>query len=108
MGHQVEVDPTIDDQTQPRVDAEVAALAERQHGVVARAQLDALGVGRGAVEHRLEEGRLHGLHRGVYAVGHRVIPREGHWMAAVLAMGSEAVLSHRSAAALWGMRATAR
>jgi len=44
----------------------------------------------------------------VYAVGHRVVSREGRWMAAVLAMGSEAVLSHRSAAALWGIRPTAR
>jgi hypothetical protein len=83
-------------------------VAERQHGVVTRAQLAELGIGRGAVGRRLESGRLHILHRGVYAVGQRVVGREGHWMAAVLAMGSDAVLSHRSAAALWGIRATAR
>jgi hypothetical protein len=48
------------------------------------------------------------LHRGVYAVGHRSLRPEGHWLAAVLAGGDGAVLSHRSAAALWGIRQTAR
>jgi predicted transcriptional regulator of viral defense system len=82
----------------------IAALAARQYGVVARAQLAALGLGRGAIDRRLSRGRLHPLHRGVYAVGHRVVSREGWWMAAVLAAGPGAVLSHRSAAALWGLR----
>ena len=59
---------------------------------------------RRAIERRLEAGRLHLLHPGVYAVGHRVIPKEGWWMAAVLASGPGALLSHRSAAALWGLR----
>lgn len=53
-------------------------------------------------------GRLRPIYRGVYGVGHGVLSREGHWMAAVLATGPEAVLSHRSAAALWGLRPTAR
>lgn len=44
------------------------------------------------------------MHQGVYAVGHPLLTREGRWTAAVLACGSEAVLSHRSAAALWGLR----
>jgi very-short-patch-repair endonuclease len=48
-------------------------------------------------------GRLHRVHRGVYAVGHRRLSNEGRWMAAVLACGEEAVLSHFSAAALWRM-----
>jgi very-short-patch-repair endonuclease len=52
----------------------------------------------------MEAGRLHRLHPGVYAVGHRLIPKEGWWMAAVLASGPDAVLSHHSAAALWGLR----
>ena len=86
----------------------IAALAGRQHGVVARWQLLAAGIGRGAVEHRLTRGRLLPVHRGVYAVGHAVLAREGHWLAATLAGGSAAVLSHRSAAALWGIRSTAR
>jgi very-short-patch-repair endonuclease len=86
------------------VDAEIAALAERQHGVVARAQLLQIGVGSRAIGHRLACGRLHPVHRGVYAVGHRLLTREGRWTAAVLAAGAGAVLSHRSAAALWGIR----
>ena len=52
-------------------------------------------------------GRLHPIHRGVYAVGHRALTREGAWMAAVL-VADGAVLSHRSAAALWGVWSTGR
>lgn len=84
-------------------DAAIAELAGRQHGVVARRQLISLGLGEDAIDARLCLGRLHRLHRGVYAVGHQVVPREGRWMAAVLACGDGAVLSHRSAAALWGI-----
>jgi very-short-patch-repair endonuclease len=83
-------------------------LAARQHGVVARWQLLALGLGRRAIDHRVERGRLHVVHRGVYAVGHRAITQHGRWMAAVLAAGPGAVLSHRSAAALWGIRPSSR
>ena len=82
----------------------MAELAGRQHGVVARRQLLELGIGRRAIARRLEARRLHPLHRGVYAVGHRDLSRRGWWMAAVLACGPGAVLSHRSAAALWGIR----
>jgi very-short-patch-repair endonuclease len=82
----------------------IAELAEEQHGVVARRQLLELGLGENAIDGRLRRGWLHRLHAGVYAVGHRVVPREGRWMAAVLANGPCAVLSHRSAAALWGIR----
>jgi len=56
------------------------------------------------VQRRLENGRLVTLHRGVYAVGHRRLRREGFWLAAVLAAGPGAVLSHREAAALHGLR----
>jgi hypothetical protein len=83
------------------LDRWIAVLAGRQYGVVARAQLLAHGVGRRAIDHRVACGRLHVLHRGVYAVGHRVLTVRGWWMAAVIACGSEAVLSHRAAAALW-------
>ena len=76
--------------------------------MVARAQLLELGIGSRAVEHRIVTGRLQRLHRSVYAVGHRSLSREGRWMAAVLAGGPGAVLSHRSAAALWDLRTTAR
>lgn len=90
------------------VDALIAELAERQHGVVARSQLLALGLGEDALQHRLEHGRLHLLHQGTYAVGYRKVPREGRWMAAVLATGRNAVLSHWSAAALWMIRPNQR
>jgi hypothetical protein len=83
------------------VDRAIGALAGRQYGVVSRAQLDALGVSRGAIERRLARRRLLHVHRGVYAVGHRAPRREARWLAAVLAAGEGAVLSHRSAAALW-------
>jgi predicted transcriptional regulator of viral defense system len=91
-----------------RRDAPIARLAERQHGVVARRQLVELGLGRGAIESRLAAGRLHLLHRGVYAVGHCALTRNGRWMAAVLAGGPEAVLSHWSAASLWGILRSSR
>jgi very-short-patch-repair endonuclease/predicted transcriptional regulator of viral defense system len=82
---------------------QIATLAARQHGVVARRQLLALGVGPGAIRHRLATGRLHAVHRGVYAVGHEWLGLHGRWLAAVLAYGDGALLSHRSAAALWGL-----
>ena len=83
------------------VDRRIADLAARQHGVVGARQLLALGLGRGAIEHRVRAGRLHRLHRGVYAVGHPRIASKGRYMAAVLACGPDAVLSHVSAADLW-------
>ncbi len=83
----------------------IAELAERQHGVVARRQLVELGFGRSGLARRLEASRLHRLYPGVYAVGHRVLTPDGRRMAAVLACGPGAVLSHRSAAALWALRA---
>jgi len=86
-----------------RLDEVVAELATRQHGVVARRQLLGLGMHRRSVDHRIAEGRLHPVHRGVYAVGHEALRREGAWMAATL-ISPEALLSHRSAAALWGIR----
>jgi very-short-patch-repair endonuclease/predicted transcriptional regulator of viral defense system len=86
------------------VEARIAALAERQHGVVTRKQLIALGLSGDAIDRRLRARRLLPLYRAVYAVGHRRATRETGWMAAVLAGGAGAVLSYRSAAALWGLR----
>jgi very-short-patch-repair endonuclease/predicted transcriptional regulator of viral defense system len=87
-----------------KIDVAMARLAERQHGVVARRQLLALGLTPRMLRTRLLGARLLELHRGVYAVGHRQLTREGEWLAAVLAGGDGAVLSHRSAAALHGLR----
>jgi len=86
----------------------IAALADRQHGVVGRNQLLRLGIEPGAIGRRVRAGRLHRLYAGTYAVGHRAIPREARWIAAVLASGPEAVLSHWSAAALWMIRPNSR
>jgi predicted transcriptional regulator of viral defense system len=85
------------------IDVDIATLASRQHGVVALYQLNRLGLTKNAVGERVKAGRLHPIHRGVYAVGHRLVPREGRWMAAVLACGDGAVLSHASAAHLLGL-----
>jgi predicted transcriptional regulator of viral defense system len=82
----------------------IASLAERQHGLVTLAQLQFLGLSRSAVAKRAREGRLIRIHRGVYAVGHGRLTVRGHWMAAVLAYGQDAVLSHRSGGALHGVR----
>jgi very-short-patch-repair endonuclease len=84
-------------------DVVIAEIAARQHGVVARPQILGTGLSPSGISRRVRSGRLHRLHRGVYAVGHAGVSREGGWMAAVLACGEGAVLSHGSAAVLWGL-----
>jgi hypothetical protein len=98
-----------------RVDLDVSKIADRQHGVLSTVQLNAAGLDKHGVLHRVRTGRLHRVHWGVYAVGHSALPWEAQWMAAVLACGRVervtgavldfwgAALSHRSAACLWGM-----
>ena len=71
-------------------------------------QLVEIGLSVRAVDKRVATGRLHRVHEGVFAVGHRLLSIDGHRMAAVLACGPDAVLSHRSAAALWGIRTDSR
>jgi hypothetical protein len=85
------------------LDAAIAALAESQHGVVSLTQLRALGLTDDAVRKRAAAGRLFRVHRGVYAVGRPRLSARGRWMAATLACGPRALLSHRSAAVLWGI-----
>jgi very-short-patch-repair endonuclease len=84
-------------------DAFIARLAANQHGVVSIKQLERAGIRRQSLTRRIKAGRLLRIHRGVYAVGHPGLSERGWWMAAVLAGGPEAVLSHTSAAALWEM-----
>jgi hypothetical protein len=91
-----------------RRDLEIAGLAARQHGVVGLAQLCKIGLGEDAVWSRCSAGRLHRVHQGVYAVGHPLLTRKGRLMAAVLACGEAAFISHRSAADLWGIAPTER
>jgi Protein of unknown function (DUF559) len=83
----------------------VAATAENQHGVIAYRQLIGLGFSPQWVQRQLAAARLHRIHQGVYAVGHGRLTIRGRWMAAVLALGHHAVLSHISAAALWNLLA---
>jgi hypothetical protein len=78
-------------------------LARSQHWVLTRSDLLGLGFGQKAIKHRVATGRLHPVARGIYAVGRRELSPDGRWMAAVLACGDGAVLSHRSAAELWGV-----
>lgn len=105
-------------------DLAMAEIAARQHGVVSFAQLRSAGLSTSATARRARAGRLHQVHRGVYAVGHVALSPQGRWMAAILACGNDvrvgrregvdepahpvgvllrwgAALSHRSAAALW-------
>lgn len=78
-------------------------MAASQHGVVSLAQLLAIGISREAVSARTRQGRLHRTFQGVFAVGNPVLTQHGRWMAGVLACGPGALLSHLSAAALWGL-----
>jgi very-short-patch-repair endonuclease len=85
------------------LDRAIVAIAKRQHGVIAIWQLLALGLGSAAIRNRVAAGRLHRIHQGVYAVGRPDVTIKGKWMAAVLACGDGAVLSHQSAATLHGV-----
>jgi very-short-patch-repair endonuclease len=87
-------------------DVPIADLADRQHVVVASWQLQTIGYSRSAINRRVRAGRLFRRYRGVLSVGHRQLTRKGEWMAAVLACGPDALLSHRSAMALWDLRPT--
>lgn len=87
-----------------RRDAGIWPLAGRQHGLVTRGQLVEMGFTRSAIAHAVHTRRLWRVHRGVFAVGRRELTREGVWLAAVMACGSDAVLSHLAAASLWGLR----
>jgi very-short-patch-repair endonuclease len=82
--------------------AQIWDLVRRQHGVVTRSQLLDLGVGSRSIDHRIATGRLHPLWRGVYADGRPEVDQTGRWIGAVLICGRGTLLSHRSAAALWG------
>jgi len=84
-------------------DGRVAWVAARQHGVIGHEQLARAGITRWGTQRRVAAGWLHRQHLGVFAVGHPALTDRGRFAAAVLAGGRGAVLSHRSAAALWGL-----
>jgi len=85
-----------------------ADLAGRQGGPIARRQLRDIGWGAGAIDYAVASRRLHPKYPGVYAFGHPHLEWKGRLVAAVLACGESAVLSHRSAAAWWALLPTAR
>lgn len=85
-------------------DRDLAAKATVQKGLVSVEQMRDLGLSSRAAAHRMKAGRLHRLHRGVYAVGHEATDESGRLLAAVLACGAGSAVSHLSAAALWGLR----
>lgn len=110
--------PSVSPSVSAAVDRSIGDLAGRQDGVIAREQLEGLGLSRGAILGRMQRGWLRPVHRGVYAVGHARLSARGRWIAGVLAGGGligagaavpsagarhGAVLSHRSAAALHGL-----
>ncbi|MGZ4244921.1 MAG: type IV toxin-antitoxin system AbiEi family antitoxin domain-containing protein [Solirubrobacteraceae bacterium] len=84
---------------------ELALRAARQRGVVSREQLSELGFSRGQVERLIRDGWLQSVHHNVYAVGHRHLSDRAHLLAALLSVGAPSFLSHRTAAAVWGLRA---
>ncbi len=88
----------------PSADALVARLAVRQHGVVTFAQMLAAGLDRKSIARRVQAGRLYRVARGVYAVGHVALSREGTFLVAVLEAGKGAALAHLAAAELWEAR----
>jgi hypothetical protein len=90
-------------ETHPNPGQRLAALAARQHGVVHRRQLAAIGVDGSRVKRWIAAGRLHRLHRGVYAVGHGLVAFEGRCLAGALACGPQVWVGARSSAALWGL-----
>jgi very-short-patch-repair endonuclease len=83
---------------------QIAIIAAKQHGHITRAQLLAVGISHARIQRWCGAGRLSRVHRGVYALGYRHAEPVAVAMAAVLACGDGAVLSHESAAALWGWR----
>ncbi len=86
------------------VDARLGAVADKQYGVITARQLQQAGLSRNQICGRVKRGNLIRLHRGVYALARRGIGQRGHLQAALLALPTGAFLSHRTAAALRGLR----
>ncbi len=86
------------------ISTQIARTAERQHGHITRRHLQELGLGSEAIKYRIRTGELIPIHAGVYAVKYRRVEPVALAMAAVLACGEGALLTHDSAAALWGLR----
>jgi predicted transcriptional regulator of viral defense system len=101
--HDVDGPKTADIERFSAHEREIGTLALSQNGVVTLEQLERLGLSERAIHQREASGRLHRVHQGVYSLTPRVMTQRGKFMSAVLASGPGAVLSHRSAAYLWGL-----
>jgi predicted transcriptional regulator of viral defense system len=86
------------------IDLEIAVIAERQWGIIDRGQLRALGLSPSAIDRLVWSGRLRVLHRGVYALGHRMLRPQAYRLAAARACGEGAVVSFAAGAAHWELR----
>jgi very-short-patch-repair endonuclease len=84
-------------------DSTASWVAERQLGLITTRQLIAAGISRDAITTRCRRGTLHRVHQGVYAFGAAILLPGARELAAILACGDSALVSHRSAAALWGL-----
>lgn len=78
-------------------------VAVDQEGVLTRAQALACGLSRSRISEHLRSGRWQRIHRGVYATFSGQVRRPCLLWAAVLCAGDGAVLSHETAAELWGL-----
>ena len=76
----------------------IATVAGRQHGCITRRQILEIGLDSATLHRWVAAGHLHTMHRGVYAVGHTIMARAGRYLAAVLACGEGAAISHTAAA----------
>jgi very-short-patch-repair endonuclease len=85
-----------------RTESSIRDVASRRRHLITRRELEAIGLSNGAITRRVAAGRLHRKYQGVYAVGRSDLPIEGELLAAALAIGEDAVLSHFAAAVLWG------
>lgn len=85
------------------MDVRIRRFAREQHGIVTTKQLVEAGLSSAAISKRVRTGKLYRIHQGIYSVGHDGLSREARWMAAVLACGPGAALSHGSAAVHWGL-----
>lgn len=101
--NQAELDPYTDMREKRRDGGELANVATRQLGLVTAAQLNELGFSGSSISRAVSAGRLHRLHQGVYAAGHTALSGEARCLAAALACGPGALVSHGSAAWLWGL-----
>lgn len=87
----------------PSLDQAIAGVARLQHGLITTAQLLRLGLSSSGIWKRARRGRLHRVYRGVWSVGHDALSQHARWLAAVLAVGEGAALSHLAAASLWNI-----